>query len=258
MKEMWRISPHIRCALDDDGGVILNLRRGRLCCVNPTGAKMLKVLLNSNRSVSEDAIINALREESKIPRNRVEMDVRAFLGSLTEKRIAIRVSRDSHLGNQESVETLNHNQEPRLSGDVHSCKKMEGSHPSPKQALMFGFALVGLIGAKLILATFGFGALHSIVANWPKPRKLRASQSCMCSVVCTNVSKAARWCPQRAWCLEVSAVTVCLLRSYAVPAELVVGYQRMPFAGHAWVEAFGIPINLPMEERNLYRILDRC
>jgi hypothetical protein len=73
--------------------------------------------------------------------------------------------------------------------------------------------------------------------------------------ICTAVEKACVWYPKKALCLQRSAVTTCILRSYGVPAHLVVGVRPMPFLAHAWVEAEGSVVNDFPNVRKFYKML---
>jgi hypothetical protein len=45
--------------------------------------------------------------------------------------------------------------------------------------------------------------------------------------------------PKQVACLHLAAVTTLHLRSFGVPAVLVIGVSPHPFFGHAWVEVAG-------------------
>jgi Transglutaminase-like superfamily len=59
-------------------------------------------------------------------------------------------------------------------------------------------------------------------------------------------------------CLQRSATLVCLLRDCGIPASLVLGAQRLPFRGHAWVELGGQVVNDNVSALEKYDVLDRC
>jgi hypothetical protein len=59
-------------------------------------------------------------------------------------------------------------------------------------------------------------------------------------------------------CLQRSATLVCLLRDCGMPASLVLGAQRLPFRGHAWVELGREVVNDNPSALEKYDILDRC
>jgi hypothetical protein len=59
-------------------------------------------------------------------------------------------------------------------------------------------------------------------------------------------------------CLQRSATLVCLLRDCGMAASLVLGAQRLPFRGHAWVELGREIVNDNPSALEKYEILDRC
>ena len=69
---------------------------------------------------------------------------------------------------------------------------------------------------------------------------------------------ACIWYWKQALCLQRSAATACLLKSYGVPAQMVIGAQLMPFRAHAWVEVDGRVVNDKPYAAEVYTVLDRC
>jgi hypothetical protein len=59
-------------------------------------------------------------------------------------------------------------------------------------------------------------------------------------------------------CLERSSATACLLKTYGVPAQMVIGAQQLPFRAHAWVEVAGAVVNDKPYTQEMYAVLDRC
>lgn len=78
------------------------------------------------------------------------------------------------------------------------------------------------------------------------------------SRVCRAVDVACLWYPKQVRCLQRSAATTCLLRSYGVPAQMVIGVQNLPFQAHAWVEVNGRVANDKSYVRDMYVVLDCC
>jgi len=77
-----------------------------------------------------------------------------------------------------------------------------------------------------------------------------------------RISKAVNYAcvayPKRVLCLQRSAVTTCLLRSWGVPAQMVMGAQKVPFKAHAWTEVDGRAINERREVQKIYGVWERC
>jgi hypothetical protein len=76
--------------------------------------------------------------------------------------------------------------------------------------------------------------------------------------ICDAVNNACVWYPKRVLCLQRSAVTTCMLRHYGVPAQMVVGAQKMPFKAHAWTEVDGRAINERRDVQKVYGVWERC
>jgi hypothetical protein len=76
--------------------------------------------------------------------------------------------------------------------------------------------------------------------------------------VCSAINWASIWYWKEVLCLQRSAATVCLLRKHGVPAQLVIGARRVPFAAHAWVEVEGQIVNDKPSLSEIYMVLDRC
>jgi len=117
-------------------------------------------------------------------------------------------------------------------------------------------ALIGLIAYDLLLLGRDFATLHRIVRSW-KVRNTEVSLDVI-SQVCDAVNRACIWYPKRALCMQRSSVTTCLLRSYGVPAEMVIGAQKLPFKAHAWVEVGGRAVNERADVQAIYGVWERC
>jgi hypothetical protein len=79
-----------------------------------------------------------------------------------------------------------------------------------------------------------------------------------CEELCAAIDIASIWYWKQALCLQRSAATTCLLRTYGIPAQLVIGAQRNPFRAHAWVEVEGQIVNDKPYLTDIYSVLDRC
>jgi DNA-binding CsgD family transcriptional regulator len=76
---MMRLSENVRTVTSPEGGVILDLRRGKLFRLNPTGATILELLV---RGYGEERITAEISERCGVAPARVSTDVRSFLNSL--------------------------------------------------------------------------------------------------------------------------------------------------------------------------------
>lgn len=121
--------------------------------------------------------------------------------------------------------------------------------------LLFWKALIGLLVFDLLLSR-KFAALHRVVRSWKVER--REALSDVTEKVCDAVNRACVWYPKRALCLQRAAVTTCLLRSCGVPAEMVLGAQKLPFKAHAWVEVNELAVNERTDVQKIYGVWERC
>jgi hypothetical protein len=112
-----------------------------------------------------------------------------------------------------------------------------------------------LLRFEILLAGGNFAALYEVVRR--RRRKLGSRERSV-EVLCSAVDLACVWYWRQVLCLQRSAATVCLLRHYGVPAEMVIGAQHMPFCAHAWVEVQGRVVNDKSYTPEMYAILDRC
>jgi hypothetical protein len=101
-----------------------------------------------------------------------------------------------------------------------------------------------------------FSLLYRRVRDYP--RKAGISSSELIDRMCEAMDIVCVCYPKRVLCLQRSAATACLLRQYGVPADLVIGIQKLPFKAHAWVEADGRVVNDKPYTREMYCVLDRC
>src|SRR5712691_10769101 len=121
---------------------------------------------------------------------------------------------------------------------------------------LFWKALIGLVALDSLLLVRNFGSLHRIVRNWKSCGGEAPSDTV--ERVCDAVNHACIWYPKRALCLQRSTVTTCLLRSCGVPAQMVIGAQKLPFKAHAWVEVNGRSVNEKTDVQAVYGVWERC
>ncbi len=121
---------------------------------------------------------------------------------------------------------------------------------------LFWKALIGLMAYDVLGFSRNFAKMHRFVSR----RKLsqRTPSPDAVDRVCEAVNNACVWYPKRVLCLQRSAVTTCLLRSFGVPAQMVMGAQKVPFKAHAWTEVQGRPINERNAVQKIYGVWERC
>src|SRR5882762_8628978 len=98
-------------------------------------------------------------------------------------------------------------------------------------------ALLSLLAFDLLGFGRNFAKMHKFVSS----RKVAQRQASTNAVdrVCEAVNNACVWYPKRVLCLQRSAVITCILRFYGVPAQMVMGAQKVPFKAHSWTEVNG-------------------
>jgi Transglutaminase-like superfamily len=121
---------------------------------------------------------------------------------------------------------------------------------------LFWKALFGLVAFDLFGLGRNFSRMHKVVAGW-KIAQCQVTTD-VSDRVCRAINYACVWYPKRVLCLQRSAVTTCLLRSYGVPAMMVMGAQKLPFKAHAWTEINGRAINERRDVQAIYAVWERC
>ncbi len=116
-------------------------------------------------------------------------------------------------------------------------------------------ALFALLVYDILRTLRPFKVIHATVKRWKVSEKPAAQD--ILDRVCTAVNYACVWYPKHALCLQRSFATTYLLRKYGVPAQMVLGAQKLPFKAHAWVEVNGRAVN---ERSNVtaYGVWERC
>jgi hypothetical protein len=121
--------------------------------------------------------------------------------------------------------------------------------------MLFSRALMMLLFYDLCSKFCRFQTLYSMVKSWKVTGQ--ANENTI-DRVCTAVNYACVFYPKQALCLQRSFITTYLLRKNGVPAEMVLGAQKLPFKAHAWVEVDGRAINERSDVQATYAIWDRC
>lgn len=122
--------------------------------------------------------------------------------------------------------------------------------------ILVGKALIGLLIFDVLRLGSNFPRLLGALRKWTvRPKQVRAG---LIEQVCEAVNHACVWYPKRVLCLQRSAVTTCLLRSFGVPANMVLGTQILPFKAHAWTEVNGVAVNERRDVQNTYLVWQRC
>ncbi len=150
---------------------------------------------------------------------------------------------------------------PMADVPAHVVEELRPSNLEPARTLGERFAvskaLVALFFVDMTMKVTGFYRFHQLVRRFPVASGRSANRATI-DRVCRSVDRAAMYYVKRAWCLQRSATTVCLLRRRGVPAEMVIGAERMPFYAHAWVEVDGQVVNDHPDVQRRNTVLERC
>ena len=122
--------------------------------------------------------------------------------------------------------------------------------------LMFWKALIGMLTFDLLNFGHNFVRMHSFVRRWRVAARVAPPNAV--DRVCEAVNHACVVYPKKVLCMQRSAVTTCLLRSCGVPADMVMGAQKLPFKAHAWTEVKGRAINERRDVQKVYGVWERC
>ncbi len=86
----FRPSPHVRASFSDDGLVLLDIDRGVVLSANAIGARIWE-LIELGQNASD--IAARIASDYGVPQERVQGDVRAFIGSLVARELIVEESR---------------------------------------------------------------------------------------------------------------------------------------------------------------------
>jgi len=124
-----------------------------------------------------------------------------------------------------------------------------------QELFLFLHAYAKLLVFDFFLPRKGFEAIYEQVRLYPlRPSRGGLGSNQVCSAV--DLACVLYW--KQVLCLQRSVVTTCLLRSHGVPAQLVIGAQRMPFKAHAWVEVANRVVSDQPDMRELYQVITCC
>jgi hypothetical protein len=218
--------------VSNDGGVLFDPERDRLLKLNATGVEMWHAL---NAGQSESDVAGQIACKYGVERQQVLDDLR----NLVAKAAELGLSPSDILLTEQQPEKITPQTAPSFPWYGHAP---DASRPRPRRFTIL-CAVAGLAMFDCILSLLSFNVLCRWVKAWPlKPRHAQ-DKSMLIGQICAAVEKACVWYPKKALCLQRSAVTACILRSYGIPAQMIVGVRPMPFLAHAWVEAEGSVVN---------------
>lgn len=244
--ERFSISQNIYSTSDEDGSTILDIKRDKIYNLLGVGSVVWAKLVAAREGLTSSDIVDDLSSEfTDVPRSQIESDVNRLLASFQSRGLIqpITTSRRSAL--------------PKYStGSIARFIAHRSVAFLVKLNLTALAAFLALGTTDILLKLVSFSSLYNTVKGWPvNSQKTNAETS---ERVRAAIITAMTWYPKQALCLQRSAVTTCLLRSAGVPAEMIIGCQRLPFLAHAWVEVDGEVINDKAQVQLTHAVLDRC
>ena len=250
------IAEHVRSAGGADGVVLLDLRSGKYLALNGIGSILWEVLATG---ASRGMVLERLAERfPDVPVDRLDRDAEALLSQLQARGL---------LCPRRSADRAREPGPSRVLADPIAAPgaAMAPAVPPGERsergasrglALRSAVAFLGLLAADAVLRILGFARFHALVRHFPtQPASLQPSRA---RHIVESVDRASAFYFKRAWCLQRSAVTVALLRLAGFPARLVIGVQRRPFLGHAWVELDGRVVNDRAAVQREFEVLETC
>lgn len=261
-----------------DGCVLLSTASDRIFKLNGVGALTWLVLEQNQNALSLEDVVDELHRHFEninhtgemryeVSREQLRSDTNRFLKSLAEAGL-VQVLNDlngcesyrSREGVSGTTSTTLTEVTSTQANDVSftpitiaSPTEIWNSRVSKRETLT---ALFGLLAVDLLLHFRGFEALIKRVERWPTAEP-QTTDSELCRRICAAVNRAQMYYPKKAMCLQRSAVTTCLLRRHAVPAQMVLAAQEFPPKAHAWVEVSGVVVNDFKQVKTRYRELKR-
>jgi hypothetical protein len=246
MSKRFVISADVYSASDADGSTILHVRKGMLFSAIGLASDLWTKLLTHPEGL-DFAELNAhiTANYPQVAKERIEQDLTKILEQLTQKEL-ITESKGSKGKNYSEVSGL------------HLSLSISRVVIANLLAIRLFWlaALFQLFFFDLTQALGGFGLVHQTVKEWPisKNQTPNATQK-----LSEALSRAARFYPKNALCVQRSATLTCLLRSSGVPAETLIACRKFPFKGHAWVEVAGEVISDKPKVQTFYdSVLIRC
>lgn len=257
---MLSIPPHVRSVRNADGVVLLNVQSGAYFALNGVGSLVWERLCTDG---TREAAIEALERRYRAPRERLAHDVDTLLERLLERGLITQGEAPSARPAAPKAATPRTAVPPGLgepTGRVMESDRLPAR--SERFALRWRvlwplLAYASLMGTDVLLRLRGFDRFHRVIRRWPT-WNARVTDSADVARIRAAVDLASGFYFKRAWCLQRSAATACLLRLRGFPARLIIGVQRMPFAAHAWVELDGRVINDEPRVCSAFEVIERC
>jgi hypothetical protein len=229
-----------------DGAALLDIQQGLCLSLNPVAMRIWRGLkLQKSLDQITDDLATEFRE---ISRQQIRGDVFDFVSDIRQKCLLVLEEKAAARQYLSMFFSL-------LQTCGRAAEKVHKSSVKSSGLLMVK-AFFGLLAFDAFRFGTNFARIHAGLQGWPVAHRTTPADTV--DRVCRAINYACVWYPKRVLCLQRSAVTTCLLRSFGVPAQMVIGAQKFPFEAHAWTEVEGRPINEGRDVRRIYLIWERC
>lgn len=241
------VAPDVRSSSDKDGTTILHITRDKVFRIVGVGSAVWEMLAGSKKGISPLRIVDQLTSEFEaVPRRQITTDVERLLNNFQQKQL-IQVRKNLRHLKKSSDKT--DSSWLVLPAALITALLLKGKFKTEA-------AFLGLATVDFFLKFVSFTALYQFVKHWPV-NESGPGPSAVNDII-ESVTRAMTWYPKRAMCLQRSAVTVCLLRSSGINAQLIIGCQKLPFLMHAWVEVDGEVVGEKPRVQRIHQVLDWC
>jgi hypothetical protein len=246
----FSISPDICSSSNNDGSIVLDVKRGVLYSIIGVGSLICAKLTAYPEGLTLDDIVSLLQADfTDISQEQIKRDAEKLLSQLDQEGI---------------IEASDSDTKRKATGGPTLFDNVATlfAHMTIRLALTLKLttiaAFIDLVLVDLTLKLQGFRALHQLVKRWPAGNRISVQPKSI-REICAAVDRATSMYPKHALCLQRSVVTTCLLRTGGVHAKMVIACRKVPFKGHAWVEVDGNVINDNQKVQALYSsVLESC
>jgi len=247
MAPRFAVSPDVRSNTDSDGTAILQIRQDKIYTLVGVGSIIWSKLSASEDSLAAQQIVQALSVDfTDVPSQQIERDVECFLSTFHQKGFINSEQQRSKFG--ESLQ--------RFAASTFLFLARIAAAVLLNLRLRVLAAFCGLATIDFLIKLVSFNALHNFVRDWPVSKQKLGRHAI--GQINDAVTRALTWYPKQAMCLQRSAVTTNLLRSSGIPAQMIIGCQKLPFLVHAWVEVDHEVVNDRPRVQEIHKVLDRC
>src|SRR5579859_1363442 len=219
-----RAAEHVQHRSEDHGAVlILDTNSGLWITLNPTAGAFWRNWQSG--AGFEDVVVAIAAQYPEVPVKSIRTDAEQLVHALISRGLIEMIPQDARAG------TATDMAEPKTAA--------AGSHP---RWYRVGGALVALVVADLLVRCsfrLSFALVRASRRGWCR----EAATLPQGATNVAAVSRAARYYPGRAACLEQSLAAVLLSAVRRRRLDWCLGSASAPYRFHAWVEAGGQPVD---------------